>query len=56
MFGLWGIGGGILLLLFGIFCIFFFPESETHQEKSLAIGGVFIGIVSLAAGAMLVFW
>jgi hypothetical protein len=56
MFGLWGIGGGILLLLFGIFCIFFFPESSTHQEQNITIGGIFIGIVSLVVGAMLVFW
>ena len=56
MFGLWGIGGGILLLLFGVFCIFFFPESEIHQERGLTIGGIFIGIVSLVIGAMLVFW
>jgi hypothetical protein len=56
MFGLLGIAGGILLMLFGIFCVFFFPESSTHQQQSLSIGGVIIGVVSLLVGAMLVFW
>lgn len=56
MFGLFGIVGGVLLLLFGIFCVFFFPESSIHQESNLAVGGIMIGIVSLIAGAMLVFW
>ena len=56
MFGLWGLGGGILLLLFGVFCIFFFPSSQTHQESSLAVGGIIIGIISLIFGAVLVFW
>jgi hypothetical protein len=56
MFGLFGIAGGILLMLFGIFCVFFFPSSDVHQEKSLAIGGIIIGVVSLIAGAILIFW
>jgi hypothetical protein len=43
-------------MLFGVFCVFFFPESHIHQERELAIGGVAIGIVSLVIGAMLVFW
>ncbi len=55
MFGLWGLVIGVLLLLFGIFCVFFFPSSEKHQEQELAIGGVFIGVVSLIIGAVLVF-
>ena len=55
MFGLWGTVGGVLLLLFGIFCVFFFPSSERHQEASLAVGGVVIGLVSLVLGAVLVF-
>jgi uncharacterized membrane protein len=55
MFGLWGLGGGILLFLFGIFCVFFFPSSSSHQEESLAIGGVVIGLISLVVGAVLIF-
>jgi hypothetical protein len=56
MFGLFGIVGGILLLLFGIFCVFFFPSSYIHQENELTIGGIIIGVVSLIVGAMLIFW
>ena len=56
MFGLLGLGVGILLLLFGAFCIFFFPSSRAHQEESLTIGGIVMGLVSLLIGAMLVFW
>ena len=56
MFGLGGFLIGILLLLFGVFCIFFFPSSQTHQEGSLTIGGIFIGVVSLIIGGILVFW
>ena len=56
MFGWWGLIPGVLLLLFGAFCIFFFPSSQTHQEKELAIGGIIIGIISLLIGAALIFW
>lgn len=56
MFGLWGIGGGILLFIFGIFCIFFFPSSYYHQEEDLAKGGIVIGLISLLIGAILIFW
>ncbi len=56
MFGIGGVIGGILLMLFGVFCVFFFPSSTTHQEQSLAVGGIVIGVISLIIGAMLVFW
>lgn len=56
MFGIGGLIGGVLLLLFGLFCVFFFPSSQTHQETELAIGGVVIGVISLIVGAILVFW
>ena len=56
MFGLWGLGIGIVLLIFGVFAVFFFPSSHTHQEETLAIGGVFLGVVALIAGAILIFW
>ena len=56
MFGLWGLGIGILLLLFGVFCVFFYPSSEKHQETDLAIGGVIIGVISLIIGAVLIFF
>ena len=56
MFGLWGLAFGILLLAFGVFAIFFFPSSQTHQEEPLTTGGIIMGIISLVIGAMLVFW
>jgi hypothetical protein len=56
MFGLWGLGGGILLLLFGIFCVFFFPSSYYRQDEELSIGGIVIGLISLLVGAALIFW
>jgi len=56
MFGYYGLGFGILLLLFGIFCVFFYPSSQMHQEKELAVGGIFMGVVSLLIGAALIFW
>jgi uncharacterized membrane protein len=56
MFGLWGLGFGVLLLLFGVFCVFFFPSSEKHQEQEIATGGVIIGVIALILGAALVFF
>ncbi|MBN1896781.1 MAG: hypothetical protein JW789_03605 [Candidatus Aenigmarchaeota archaeon] len=56
MFGLWGLAFGIILLAFGVFAIFFFPSSQTHQEESLAVGGVVMGVIAIVIGAMLVFW
>jgi len=55
MFGLWGLVFGVLLLAFGVFAVFFFPSSSTHQESELAIGGVIMGVISLLIGAALVF-
>ncbi len=56
MFGLWGLAAGILLLVFGVFAVFFFPSSSTHQEEALTKGGVFMGVVALLIGAVLIFW
>ncbi|MCD6496527.1 MAG: hypothetical protein J7K54_04620 [Candidatus Aenigmarchaeota archaeon] len=56
MFGLWGLAIGILLMAFGVFAVFFFPNSSTHQEESLTIGGVVLGIIALVIGGMLLFW
>ncbi len=56
MFGLWGLAFGIILLAFGVFAIFFFPSSQTHQEESLAVGGIVMGVIAIVIGAMLVFW
>jgi hypothetical protein len=56
MFGLWGLGIGIMMLLFGVFAVFFFPSSLTHQEKNLSVGGIFMGILALIIGGMLIFW
>jgi hypothetical protein len=55
MFGFWGLGGGIVLLLFGIFCVFFFPSSSYHQEQNITVGGIVIGVVSLIIGGALIF-
>jgi hypothetical protein len=55
MFGLWGLFFGILLFLFGVFSVFFFPSSYYHQEADLAKGGIFLGIVALLLGAVLIF-
>jgi len=55
MFGLLGLVIGALLLIFGVFAVFFFPSSYYHQEEELTVGGVFLGIVSLLIGAALAF-
>ena len=56
MFGIGGLIGGGVLLLFGAFCVFFFPSSYIHQGTDFSIGGVVIGIISLLVGALLIFW
>ena len=56
MFGLWGLGSGVLLLLFGVFAIFFFPSSYYHQQEELSIGGVVMGLIALLIGGVLIFW
>ena len=56
MFGIWGLVGGILLFLFGIFAIFFYPSSSFHQERELAAGGIFLGFVAVLIAAALIFW
>ncbi len=56
MFGFWGLGTGILLLIFGVFAVFFFPSSLTHQERNLSLGGIFLGVIALIIGGMLIFW
>jgi hypothetical protein len=56
MFGLWGLGAGILLLLFGVFAVFFFPSSGWHQETELSVGGIVLGVIALLIGGILIFW
>jgi hypothetical protein len=56
MFGIWGLGFGIVLMAFGVFAVFFFPMSSTHQEEELATGGVVMGVIALLIGAVLIFW
>ena len=55
MFGIWGLITGVLLFLFGIFSIFFFPSSMYHQEGDLAVGGIVLGLIALGIGAVLIF-
>ncbi len=56
MFGLWGLVIGIALMLFGVFAVFFFPSSQTHQEGNITIGGIFMGVLALLIGGILIFW
>lgn len=55
MFGLWGFIIGILLLLAGIFLVFFFPTAGDMQPDDMAWTGVLVGIAFLIIGAALVF-
>ncbi|MBI4181673.1 MAG: hypothetical protein HY520_01770 [Candidatus Aenigmarchaeota archaeon] len=55
MFGLSGLLAGILLLLAGIFLVFFFPGVTEHQPEADAYTGIVLGIIFLIAGAVLVF-
>ncbi|UCD03156.1 MAG: hypothetical protein JSV63_00790 [Candidatus Aenigmatarchaeota archaeon] len=56
MFGLWGLGIGILSIIFGIFMVFFFPGSIKTQEEELQMGGVFLGVIALIVGGVLIFF
>jgi len=55
MFGLIGIVIGILLLLVGIFLVFFFPSTMEHQPPGMSVTGVVLGLVLLVVGFVLVF-
>jgi len=55
-FGLAGSAAGILLILFAIFMIFFFPNAEDHQSSHFSWLGIKIGVVSLIIGVILVFF
>ena len=55
MFGFVGIIVGILLLIAGVFLVFFFPTTEEHQPVSFGVTGIVIGIVFLIIGFVLVF-
>lgn len=55
MFGLLGIIIGILLLLVGMFLVFFFPTTTEHQPQTMSYAGIFLGIVCLVGGFVLVF-
>lgn len=61
-FGLIGLFAGVLLILFGGFMVFLFPtysesgKATGYQPQSFSISGIFIGLISLAAGFILVFF
>lgn len=55
MFGIlgWLIGG--LLLLVGIFLVFFFPGVTEHQPESMGMTGIVLGVILIIIGGVLVF-
>ena len=56
MFGLWGWIGGPLLILWGIYMIFFFPAISEHQSELFARNGVIFGFFLLIVGVLLVYF
>jgi hypothetical protein len=56
MFGLLGFLAGVLLALFGVFCIFFFPNVTEHQPEDFAKAGIAIGIISCVLAFFLIFY
>ncbi|MEM5798304.1 MAG: hypothetical protein QXP39_01020 [Candidatus Aenigmatarchaeota archaeon] len=54
MFGLAGLIIGILLIIFGLYMIFFFPSTIEHQAE-FSWRGVLLGVIALVIGALLIF-
>ena len=44
---------GILLILFGLFMILKFPQTESWQPKGFTMLGILVGIISLGGGVYL---
>ena len=55
MFGWIGILAGIIILLLGIFLVFFFPNVTEHQPESMSWTGIVMGFVFIVIGGMLIF-
>lgn len=55
MFGFPGFVLGILLILMGVFLVFFFPTTTEHQPESFGFTGIAMGIIFLVIGFVLVF-
>ena len=56
MFGLGGWIAGVLVLLWGIFMVFFFPAFSEHQGELFGRNGVIFGFFLLFVGILLVFF
>jgi len=46
---------GILLILFGLFMVLKFPQTESWQLKGFTMLGILVGIISLGGGVYLLF-
>jgi hypothetical protein len=55
MFGIFGIVGGIVLILAGVFLFFLMPGPESYQPSSFSIVFVVLGILCMIFGAILIF-
>ncbi len=55
MFGLWGLIGGIVLIILGGVMIFVFPSTGEYQTDDFATVGIVIGFVLAISGALLMF-
>ncbi|MBU0953331.1 MAG: hypothetical protein KKA90_02840 [Nanoarchaeota archaeon] len=52
LFGLTGGVVGVILLLLGVFLVFFFPGTAEHQGSTFSTTGIILGIIFLMlAGA-----
>lgn len=47
---------GLLLIIFGIFMMFFFPGAGEYQESWMASTGVIIGVICVILGIVLLFF
>ena len=56
MFGLGGLIVGVLLLLWGVYMLFFFPAFVEHQSAQFSRNGIIFGLIVLFIGILLVFF
>ena len=56
MFGIIGLIIGILLILWGLYMIVFFPVQDQTQPEDIGIIGIVFGFVVLGIGIALVFF
>ncbi|MBL7160564.1 MAG: hypothetical protein ISS93_01795 [Candidatus Aenigmarchaeota archaeon] len=54
MFGVIGFIIGILLIIAGVFLIFFFPAAGEHQPHGMSLTGIVLGIIFLILGFVLI--